>query len=148
MAPPCLAFGHGCKCIRSPTTAPAACLPSCLGCRSRLLENEIRVLRDESNRLTHEKAGLAERVKENHEKIKLNNQLPYLVANIVEVLEVDPEEEEEEDGEHAGWGCCGLAAGRVQAPGVGRAPHGVCHAAAAAAKAASARPAAVAAQPA
>ncbi len=68
-------------------------------CRSRLLENEIRVLRDESNRLTHEKAGLAERVKENHEKIKLNNQLPYLVANIVEVLEVDPEEEEEEDGE-------------------------------------------------
>ncbi|EFN55131.1 hypothetical protein CHLNCDRAFT_134194 [Chlorella variabilis] len=66
--------------------------------RSRLLENEIRVLRDESNRLTHEKAGLAERVKENHEKIKLNNQLPYLVANIVEVLEVDPEEEEEEDG--------------------------------------------------
>ena len=68
-------------------------------CRTRLLENEIRVLRDESNRLTHEKAGLAERVKENHEKIKLNNQLPYLVANIVEVLNVDPEDEEEEDGE-------------------------------------------------
>ncbi|KAL4428101.1 hypothetical protein ABPG75_002190 [Micractinium tetrahymenae] len=66
--------------------------------RTRLLENEIRVLRDESNRLTHEKAGLAERVKENHEKIKLNNQLPYLVSNIVEVLDVDPEEEEEEDG--------------------------------------------------
>ncbi|KAL4445306.1 hypothetical protein ABPG77_011131 [Micractinium sp. CCAP 211/92] len=66
--------------------------------RTRLLENEIRVLRDESNRLTHEKAGLAERIKENHEKIKLNNQLPYLVSNIVEVLDVDPEEEEEEDG--------------------------------------------------
>lgn len=61
------------------------------------------MLRDESNRLTHEKTGLAERVKENHEKIKLNNQLPYLVANIVEVLDVDPEEEEEEDGEAA---CC------------------------------------------
>ncbi len=57
------------------------------------------MLRDDSNRLTHERAGLAERVKENHEKIKLNNQLPYLVSNIVEVLEVDPEEEEEEDGE-------------------------------------------------
>jgi 26S proteasome regulatory subunit T5 len=75
------------------------------------------VLRDESSRLTHEKAGLAERVKENHEKIKLNNQLPYLVANIVEVLDVDPEEEEEEDGERGepavgaagqAWavGCC------------------------------------------
>ena len=35
---------------------------------------------------------------ENKEKIKLNNQLPYLVANIVEVLDVAPEEEEEEDG--------------------------------------------------
>lgn len=66
--------------------------------RLRLVENEMRVLRDESNRLTHEKTGLAERTKDNHEKIKLNNQLPYLVANIVEVLNVDPEEEEEEDG--------------------------------------------------
>ena len=32
------------------------------------------------------------------EKIKLNNQLPYLVANIVEVLDVAPEDEDEEDG--------------------------------------------------
>jgi len=45
-----------------------------VGCSTRLLENEIRVLRDESNRLQHEKVGLAERLKENHEKIKLNNQ--------------------------------------------------------------------------
>lgn len=66
--------------------------------RCRMLDNEIRVLRDDSNRLTHEKAGLAERIKENHEKIKLNNQLPYLVSNIVEVLDMDPDEEEEEDG--------------------------------------------------
>ena len=35
---------------------------------------------------------------ENKEKIKLNNQLPYLVANIVEVLDVAPEDDEEEDG--------------------------------------------------
>lgn len=67
-------------------------------CRVRLLENEIRVLRDDSNRLTHEKAGLADRIKENHEKIKLNNQLPYLVGNIVEILDMDLEDEDEEDG--------------------------------------------------
>ena len=66
---------------------------------TRLLENELRVLRDEASRLGHDKAGLAERVKENKEKVKLNNQLPYLVANIVEVLEVPPEAGEgEEDG--------------------------------------------------
>ncbi|KDD74191.1 AAA+ ATPase [Helicosporidium sp. ATCC 50920] len=65
--------------------------------RTRLLETEIRVLRDETNRLTHERAGLAERVKDNVDKIKLNNQLPYLVGNVVEVLDADPEDEEEED---------------------------------------------------
>ena len=37
-------------------------------------------------------------VKENKDKIKLNNQLPYLVGNVVEVLEMQPEEDEEEDG--------------------------------------------------
>lgn len=67
--------------------------------RTRLLDNELRVLRDESNRLNHERNGLTERVKDNHEKIKLNNQLPYLVASIVEVLDMDPEDEDDkEDG--------------------------------------------------
>lgn len=66
--------------------------------RTRLLENEIRVLRDESNRLVHQKADLGERIKENKEKIKLNNQLPYLVGNIVEVLDQDVEEEDEDGG--------------------------------------------------
>ena len=37
-------------------------------------------------------------VKENKDKIKLNNQLPYLVGNVVEVLDVQPEDDEEEDG--------------------------------------------------
>ena len=58
--------------------------------RSKLLDNEIRVLKEESNRLSLELSGLKEKVKENKDKIKLNNQLPYLVANIVEVLEVLP----------------------------------------------------------
>jgi 26S proteasome regulatory subunit T5 len=66
--------------------------------RARLLENEIRVLKDESTRLSLEQSALKEKIKENKEKIKLNNQLPYLVSNIVEVLDVKPEEDEEEDG--------------------------------------------------
>ena len=56
--------------------------------RNRLIDNEMRVLKEEANRLNLELSGLKDRVKENKEKIKLNNQLPYLVANIVEVLEV------------------------------------------------------------
>uniref|UniRef100_A0A383WDE5 AAA+ ATPase domain-containing protein n=1 Tax=Tetradesmus obliquus TaxID=3088 RepID=A0A383WDE5_TETOB len=66
--------------------------------RARLLENEIRVLKDDSTRLNLDQQSLREKIKENKEKIKLNNQLPYLVGNIVEVLDVKPEEEEEEDG--------------------------------------------------
>jgi len=43
-------------------------------------------------------------IKENKEKVKLNNQLPYLVGNIVEILDSAPgegsdgEEDNEEDG--------------------------------------------------
>jgi len=66
--------------------------------RARLLDNEIRVLKDESTRLNLDQSAFKEKIKENKEKIKLNNQLPYLVSNIVEVLDVQPEEEEEEDG--------------------------------------------------
>lgn len=66
--------------------------------RVRLLDNELRVLKEESTRLTLEQDTLKEKIKENKEKIKLNNQLPYLVGNIVEVLDIKPEEDEEEDG--------------------------------------------------
>lgn len=64
--------------------------------RVRLLEAEVKVLRSEGQRLTHEKNHMNEKIKENTEKIKLNKQLPYLVGNIVEILDI--EEEDEEDG--------------------------------------------------
>jgi len=66
--------------------------------RRKLIDNEIKTMRNESNRLTHEIEQSKEKIKENNEKIKLNKQLPYLVANVVEILDVDPDEEEEEDG--------------------------------------------------
>jgi ATP-dependent 26S proteasome regulatory subunit len=59
--------------------------------RTRLLENEIRVLKDESTRLGLEQQGNKEKVKDNLDKIKLNRQLPYLVGNVVEVLDQVPE---------------------------------------------------------
>ncbi|KAF8730079.1 hypothetical protein HU200_017045 [Digitaria exilis] len=94
---------------------------------SRLLENEIRVHKDELQRSNLELESVKEKIKENQEKIKLNKQLPYLVGNIVEVrlspelvrlpvgfnsslgmhvlaidlrsiLEMNPEDEAEEDG--------------------------------------------------
>lgn len=53
--------------------------------RSRMLENNIKVMKSELLHLQHEQASMAEKIKENKEKIKLNKQLPYLVSNVVEV---------------------------------------------------------------
>ncbi|KAE8706440.1 26S protease regulatory subunit 6A-like protein [Hibiscus syriacus] len=64
---------------------------------SRLLDNEIRILKEEMQRTNLELDSYKEKIKENQEKIKLNKQLPYLVGNI-EILEMNPEDEAEEDG--------------------------------------------------
>ncbi|KAF9681558.1 hypothetical protein SADUNF_Sadunf05G0014000 [Salix dunnii] len=65
---------------------------------SRLVDNEIRILKEEVQRTNLELDTYKEKIKENQEKIKLNKQLPYLVGNIVEILEMNPEDEAEEDG--------------------------------------------------
>lgn len=66
--------------------------------RNRLLENDIRIMKSEILRLQHEASSMKERLQDNLEKIKLNKQLPYLVSNIVEILDVDPEGDADEEG--------------------------------------------------
>lgn len=68
--------------------------------RIHLLDNDIRIMRSDLQRIAHESRGQRERIKENQEKVKVNKQLPYLVGNVVEVL--DPEAE---DGElsYSSW---------------------------------------------
>merc|ERR1712178_57705 len=66
--------------------------------RTRLIDHEISELHRELSRLNHEFNQKTEDIKNNQDKIKLNKQLPYLVGNIVEILDVQPDEEEEEDG--------------------------------------------------
>ncbi|KAJ6563542.1 26S proteasome subunit P45 [Mycena sp. CBHHK59/15] len=46
-------------------------------------------------RLQHEQSVMKEKIRDNGEKVKQNKVLPYLVANIVEILDVDPEVEED-----------------------------------------------------
>ncbi|KAK3318889.1 P-loop containing nucleoside triphosphate hydrolase protein [Apodospora peruviana] len=66
--------------------------------RKRLLENDSRIMRSEYQRLSHEKAAMGEKIKENQEKITNNRQLPYLVGNVVELLDLDPTAESSEEG--------------------------------------------------
>jgi ATP-dependent 26S proteasome regulatory subunit len=56
-----------------------------IAARTRLIENEIKMLQMEAATATSEKKGYAERLKDNKEKIRVNTQLPYLVGNVVEV---------------------------------------------------------------
>ena len=60
--------------------------------RIHLLSNDIRVMKSDVQRITHESRGQRDRIRENQEKVKLNKQLPYLVANVVEILEPDAED--------------------------------------------------------
>lgn len=63
--------------------------PEEINARTRLIENEIKMLRMEMATAVSEKKNLSERLKDNKEKIKINSQLPYLVGNVVEVRSAD-----------------------------------------------------------
>ncbi|GJE91617.1 26S protease regulatory subunit [Phanerochaete sordida] len=63
--------------------------------RTRLIDNDLRVIRSETLRLQHEQAQMKEKIRDNGEKIKQNKVLPYLVSNVVEILDLDPEGEED-----------------------------------------------------
>lgn len=63
--------------------------------RTKLLDNEIRIFRSELQRLGHESNVMVEKIKDNKEKIKNNRQLPYLVANVVEIMDMDELDDKE-----------------------------------------------------
>ncbi|KAI9815349.1 MAG: 26S proteasome regulatory subunit 6A [Pycnora praestabilis] len=66
--------------------------------RKRLLDNDTRIMRSEFQRLTHEKAAMGDKIKDNLDKIENNRQLPYLVGNVVELLDLDVTAEAAEEG--------------------------------------------------
>lgn len=66
--------------------------------RRRLLENDTRIMKSEFQRLSHEKQSMVDKIKDNVEKIDNNRQLPYLVGNVVEILDLDVEKEAAEEG--------------------------------------------------
>ncbi|KAK5970336.1 Proteasome (Prosome macropain) 26S subunit ATPase 3 [Trichostrongylus colubriformis] len=69
--------------------------PEDLKSRTHLLDNEIRIMRSEVQRINHSVSMLKERIKDNNERIKVNKTLPYLVSNVVELLDLEDNQEEE-----------------------------------------------------
>ena len=66
--------------------------------RRRLLDNELKILKSEFARLKHEETTMKDKIKDNMDKIEQNRQLPYLVGNVVELLDLDVEAEAAEEG--------------------------------------------------
>lgn len=72
--------------------------------RTRLIENDIKVrsisghsdlqiMRSEQGRLKHDEKEMLQKITDNTDKIKQNKMLPYLVSNVVEILDL-PESDE------------------------------------------------------
>lgn len=73
----------------------ASLTPEELKQRIRALDNEIRIMKSDMGRIKHEATQQTAHIKDNKEKVKLNKVLPYLVSNVIEIVEpyVDPAEE-------------------------------------------------------
>jgi 26S proteasome regulatory subunit T5 len=63
----------------------------------RQFESNTRTLKAKQSRLQSELKGLDARLKENNERLKLSTQLPHLISNIGEILDVEDEEAEDEN---------------------------------------------------
>ncbi|GKB00846.1 26S proteasome regulatory subunit 6A [Tanacetum coccineum] len=72
--------------------------------QSHLLDNEIRLFKEELQRTNLELDSFKDKIKENPEKIKLNKLLPYLVGNIVEKCFLGHEESSSPKYRNAGVG--------------------------------------------
>jgi 26S proteasome regulatory subunit T5 len=63
--------------------------------RIKMLENNVRILRSENGRLEVEMAAAKGQAADSKERINLQKVLPYLVANVVEIIEVDQDPDTE-----------------------------------------------------
>ena len=59
--------------------------------RIKMFENNLKQYRLENNKINHDMKKVDENLKDNRTKIKQNKQLPWLVSNVVEILDIEPE---------------------------------------------------------
>ena len=56
--------------------------------RIKMFENNLKQYKLESNKINHDMKKVDEALKDNRTKIKQNKQLPWLVSNVVEILDI------------------------------------------------------------
>jgi 26S proteasome regulatory subunit T5 len=60
-----------------------------------MFEQNVRIMKQEYDGWMAKKVDVDAKIKDNAEKIKMNKQLPYLVSNVIEILDLKPEEEDD-----------------------------------------------------
>lgn len=65
---------------------------------TRRLEGEAKKCVTNQKRIQNENKQLDSRIKENQEKLKMSCQLPHMVANVAELLDVEDDDEEGKEG--------------------------------------------------
>ena len=63
--------------------------------RMKMFDNNIKEFKRESKRLDYDLSRAVEDLNDNLSKIKKNKQLPWLVSNVVEILDLEPEVNED-----------------------------------------------------
>lgn len=79
-------------------SAIAAMSDSDLIAATRDMESEARKCKQSITRLTQEIKSYDRRIHENQEKLKMSTQLPHMVANVGEILDVEDEDDEGREG--------------------------------------------------
>jgi len=64
--------------------------------KAKMIDNESTMMGHQIRGLNEDKKSLLHRINENKEKVKLHKKLPYLVGHVVEVIDLQPEEDNED----------------------------------------------------
>ena len=65
--------------------------------RIRIFEDNVRIMRNQENQIREETEDVNKIIKETEKKIEDYKQLPYLISNVNEILEVEKDDPEESD---------------------------------------------------
>ena len=66
--------------------------------KTKSFQNNVKVMKREATSLSHQLKNVNLQVEDNEKKVKMNKQLPHLVSNFIEMLELPAEDEDEQEG--------------------------------------------------
>ena len=66
--------------------------------KTKQFQNNVKIMKRETTSLTHQLKNVNLQIEDNEKKVKMNKQLPHLVSNFIELLDLPPEDGEEQEG--------------------------------------------------